>query len=131
MNAEELFAAIEARDGERLRRALSAGHDPDARDTLDMPALWRAVGQGEPDLVAALLEAGAAVDARTGQGNTPLMLAAARGDRRVARQLLAAGADPSVRNRWDFGPDDWAKWPANAPEMRRLIADPDGAAMES
>ncbi len=131
MTKENLFAAIEKRDPDGVRQALDAGADPDARDSLDLPALWRAVGQGERDIVALLLEAGARVDARTAQGNTPLMLAAARGDAKLARLLLDAGADPKARNRWDFGPENWANWPANAGEMLGLLAEPPTARQEN
>lgn len=122
MEVKDLLAAIDRRDAETARKALEAGVDPNGRDSLGMPALWRAVGQGDRDIVGLLLDHGARVDAATAQGNTPLMLAAARGDRNMAIQLLEAGADTGARNRWELGPEDWAVWPANAPEMRALLA---------
>lgn len=66
----------------------------------------------DPDVIRALLRAGASVEATDGGGNTPLHTAATTGAPAVMRVLLEAGADPSLRvevsrpaNPWD--PKDW------------------------
>jgi ankyrin repeat protein len=51
-----------------------------------------------PEVVTALLDAGADLGARTPKGNTALHLAAYRGFVRTASLLLARGADPAARN---------------------------------
>ncbi|WP_161958843.1 ankyrin repeat domain-containing protein [Ferruginivarius sediminum] len=123
MDRDDLLDAVARRDHGRARAALDAGVSPDAADRLGVTALLRAAGQGDRDMVALLLEHGATVDKSSDQGNTPLMLAAARGHVEVVGDLLAAGAAPGARNKWDYGPREWGKWPANAAEIQALLAE--------
>lgn len=123
MEKSELLDAVARRDHEKARRALTAGVSPDAADSYGVTALLRAAGLGDRAMVELLLEHGADVDKSSDQGNTPLMLAAARGHAEIVRDLLHAGADPGRQNKWDFGADDWAKWPANAADIRALLAE--------
>lgn len=58
----------------------------------------RAPGEPDPDLIAALLEAGADVSAPTPKGNTPLHIAGYKGYAGVVRLLLARGARRDARN---------------------------------
>lgn len=60
--------------------------------------LINAADQGNPEVVQALIEAGAAVDIETPSGWTALMLAASRGHADTVRLLVNAGAELRVRN---------------------------------
>jgi len=80
----------------------------DARDSSGRTPLHFASVYGTPDVVAALLSAGADVNARVAEpeypfvgGDTPLHLAAREGRPGVVEALLAAGANPSASNRAD------------------------------
>jgi len=55
-----------------------------------------AVG-GTPEIVAALLDAGANIEARDEGGETPLHKAAGYGSLGTVAALIAAGADPKAR----------------------------------
>ncbi|MDH3970503.1 MAG: ankyrin repeat domain-containing protein [Rhodospirillales bacterium] len=64
---------------------------------------------------------GAAGGRRAGAvGNTALMEAAARGHRKVVQAQLQASANPAHKNKWGLAAD-WARWPANAAEVRALL----------
>jgi cytohesin len=58
-------------------------------------ALHSAALRGSPDLVALLLDSGAAIEATTAGGFTPLQAAALRGDPATVQVLLDRGADPT------------------------------------
>lgn len=59
--------------------------------------------RGTPEVVAALLRAGADLDARDGEGMTPLIRSVRAGRPEVAAVLLDAGADPEILG----GPQRW------------------------
>jgi ankyrin repeat protein len=70
-----------------------AGH------TQETEALFRAVHEGSPDTVKALLSSpNVDVNAVDEHGNTPLIEAARLGHDKVATALLIAHADPSIKN---------------------------------
>jgi uncharacterized protein len=79
---------------------LERGADPraPARNATRVTPLHSAVAGGQVDIVAALLEHGAAVDARQQQGFTALHGAAFTGNRPMMELLLAHGADPDLRD---------------------------------
>jgi ankyrin repeat protein len=118
LSRPDVLAAIAARDRGALRDALANGGDPEQRGPGGEPVLSQAARTGDADLVAALLDAGAAVEAASACGNTALMEAAARGHLDVVKLLLARGARPTRRNKWGLGADDWAKWPENSAEIQ-------------
>lgn len=81
-----------------------------------------AAGRCEPEIVAALLEAGAGVDLADENRNTALFLASGEGRADVVRILLAAGPGSKAMRwgirRW-FAPRPTA--PAGRPECQRAI----------
>ncbi len=123
MDKTDLLNAVERGDHAAAQAAIEAGVSPDSADTLGITALLRAAGKGDLEIAALLLDHGARIDKSSDQGNTPLMLACARGHLELVDRLLAAGADPTQRNKWDFGPSDWGRWAANAPQVLARLGD--------
>jgi ankyrin repeat protein len=74
-------------------------------------ALHFAVLSGNPDVVKALLDAGARVDLQDVRGMPPLMWAVStdRPNVPIVRMLLEKGADPSTRSKVDESTVDWAR----------------------
>lgn len=86
-----------------VRLLLGAGADVNAADAGGWTALHKSVhnpdkDRGFPEVVQALVDAGADVEARIGYGIRPLMLAAGYGEAAVVEVLLHAGADVLARN---------------------------------
>ena len=87
-------------------------HDPNARDAFGYTALHAAARANNPELIAALVAAGADVDALDNDGYTPLLVAAGAKRRGGANAppktyspeaitaLAEAGADLDARNDW-------------------------------
>jgi hypothetical protein len=73
-------------------------------------ALLMAAAQGPPELIGALLDAGANVNSVESRKLTPLMLAIAADHQKpdVIRLLLARGADPSLSGAQVGTAADWA-----------------------
>lgn len=124
MSDKDLLAAIARGDADAAAKALDAGAKPGTPAPNGEPPLVLAAASGDARIVALLLERGAAADQAGEAGNTALMHAAARGHLGVARLLLARGADPKHANRWGVAVADWAKWPANAPEIEAELQNP-------
>jgi len=98
-----LLRAAHAGNLALVRMLLAAGADANAADALGWTALMKAaynadLDRGFPDVVQALIGAGANVEAQIGYGIRPLMLAAGYGETEVVRALLDAGADVLARN---------------------------------
>jgi ankyrin repeat protein len=91
-----------AANAEVARELIAAGADINARNRHKVfgpgnRPLHAAVYIDRPDVVNALIEAGAEVSATDDAGWTPLHLAVANGRMEIARSLLAAGADANAR----------------------------------
>jgi ankyrin repeat protein len=88
-------------------------------------ALLFAAVQGPPELIAALLDAGADVNASESRKLTPLMLAVAADHQKpdVIRLLLARGADPSLTGTQAGTAADWAT-KVGAPDAIALLHAP-------
>ncbi|MFO1315099.1 MAG: ankyrin repeat domain-containing protein [Burkholderiales bacterium] len=101
--ATALMRAAHGGDLALVRLLLAAGANVNAVAAGGWTALHKAVhnadeDRGFPDVVQALLDAGADVEARIGYGIRPLMLAAGYGETAVVETLLHAGADVLARN---------------------------------
>ena len=100
-----VLQALNAGDTTAVVVWLDGGGDVNA--TSDMPdgsvrgftMLMFACIQGNEQLVAALIERGAALDAQDSTGGTALMCAAIAGRASIVRRLLQAGAQPGLRNK--------------------------------
>jgi ankyrin repeat protein len=102
LNQRFLWAASEG-DSAVALRALELGADPKTADALGRNAILRAVrGDGDPELVRRLAEAGVPVDVPENGGRTAYSYAASRGDVAMMRQLESLGAEidrPDQKNR--------------------------------
>lgn len=82
----------------RFRDILAHETDINRQDSKKRTALIVASIQGEIEIAAMLLEAGARTDIADRSGNTPLNWAASRGESDIVRLLLEAGADFDDQN---------------------------------
>jgi uncharacterized protein len=97
-----LLAALWEGDRSAALAMIAGGADPNAPDT--RPTLGHGVTplhiaalREDPELIRALIAAGADVNVQSLAGQTPLWLACNAGRASAAGELLAAGADPNVR----------------------------------
>lgn len=90
--AAALFDAVLHKDPVRVREALRAGADANAKDDRGVPPLIYAGNFGQPEIVKALVDAGADVNANPEHDTTPLISAIMGGSVEAVKTLLAAGA---------------------------------------
>lgn len=86
-----------------VKALLAAGAEVEARDEREYTALMHGVynpdlDRGFPEVVQALIAAGADFETKIFYDIRPLMLAAGAGEAGVVQVLLKAGADPKARN---------------------------------
>ncbi len=96
LNVTALSAAIESGSADVVTTLIGAGADLHGRG--DLTPLQFAAQQGDPDVVRALLDGGAAPDEPGEDDWTPMMSAAFEGFAEVVRLLLDAGADPNCKS---------------------------------
>ncbi len=128
---QDLFRAIERGDLQRAKAALQAGADSHA-PRRGSDAFSLAVAQGNADLVAMMIEAGADVNRQISSAlfPTPLFVALAneqqqlseKGKTKLVARLLQAGADPNRRNRRGWSPLMVAAWLGHAAIIEDLLA---------
>jgi uncharacterized protein len=104
-----LLAALWGGDHAAALALIAAGADANAVDNRPVighgvTPLHIAAAADDPELVLALLAAGAVVDARSLAGHTPLWWACNGSHLATARELLAAGADPNARCNDGYSP---------------------------
>lgn len=86
-----------------VEHLIKSGATVDATDARGWTALMKALfnyemNRGFPDVVQALIDAGANIEHQITYGTRPLMLAAGYGEAGVVDVLLAAGADVNAKN---------------------------------
>lgn len=106
-----------------VTHVVALGVDVGARDAWGNTALFYAARGRRPDLVAALLQAGAAPDPVNEKGVTPLRqtLLVLPADVATLRLLLAAGADPRHRNGDGASVVELARLTGAGDEVLRLL----------
>ena len=88
---------------DQVKALLKAGADVAARDAREYNAIMCAVynadlDRGFPEVVQALIDAGADIESKIFYAIRPLMLAAGAGEAGVVQVLLKAGVDSKARN---------------------------------
>lgn len=80
-----------------------------------------AAQRGDLAALEGALAAGIKINTIDAHGNSALMYAAAAGQAKACQWLIEQGIDKGTRNDWGLGVRDWAQWPANADEIRKLV----------
>lgn len=101
--SKEMHLGVNEGDAKAVLKALEQGEVPEAQTQFGEHALHRGVRSGAPDVVDALLEAGASVHSKDASGKTPLITVCGTkassysiGHLKIVEKLLAAGADPEA-----------------------------------
>ncbi|OAB25606.1 hypothetical protein PMSD_27390 [Paenibacillus macquariensis subsp. defensor] len=97
---QDLLAASEQGDKERIRDLLSDGADIDATDTKGRTSAMIAVHTNQLDIFKLLIEQGADINIRDNNSDNPLLYAGAEGLLDFVKLAVAAGADTSILNRF-------------------------------
>ena len=105
----DIWSAVAAGNIKAVKGHLAKDVDINAKDSIfGSTALSSAALFGHTEIVALLLEAGAAVNARNRDGGTPLHNAAFLGQYETAKLLLENGAEVNIRNGDGGTPSDAA-----------------------
>jgi len=97
---QDLLAASEKGDKDRIRNLLSDGADIDATDTKGRTSALIAVHTNQLDIFRLLIEQGADINIRDNNLDNPLLYAGAEGLLDFVKMAVEAGADTSILNRY-------------------------------
>ena len=126
----ELAVAIRTDDAKAFASAMAAKPDVNELDAGGLSPLYHAVVARNPQVVGALLAAGAQ-PVVPGQSGDPLLAATINGDREIIASLLDKGADPAAGNPGSR-PVDAAVASGRVEVLRQLLrAKPDGKLPQS
>lgn len=90
---DRLWEAVRNGDAAAINELLDGGADVNARNELNINALWIAAGKDKPEIVELLISRGADVNVRDGIWyQTPLSIAVGGGSEEKVKMVLAAGA---------------------------------------
>jgi ankyrin repeat protein len=117
---KELLDAFDLSPYERVRAAIEAGANVNARDNWDSTTLHKAAAYGHTDIAELLITNGAVVNTRDHKKSTPLHRAATYGQPAIARLLIENGADVNAKTVDGKTPLDCAII-ASAPDMVELL----------
>ena len=106
---------------EKVRRHLTKGTDPNAKDKKRQTPLHHAVDRGHGGVARLLLAGGADVEARDALGQTPLYRAVERGHGETVALLLEAGADVETRTDKKVSPLYAAAYRGHVDLIERLL----------
>lgn len=95
----KLEEAADSHDFEKIAALVADGANPDSGLRGFASLLIYAVKQGQQELTARLLSAGAATELADDAGDTPLMHAARNGQDDIVELLLEQGANPLAENK--------------------------------
>ncbi len=120
---EKLIEAIEKGNTDAVILLIKVGADPNMMDEYGgYTALMVASGEGYPEIVRILLDAGVNPNEYTISQNTALLISVQNGNTEIVRMLLNAGADPNMMDEDQFAPISSAI-ENNEIEMVRMLLD--------
>lgn len=93
-----LFESVAQGKLEIVNALISAGADPNVKNSTGLTALMRLSEDSSAEIVRALVDVGAKVNHKDADGDTPLHMAAALEKTEILRALLDAGAKVNARN---------------------------------
>ncbi|WP_341347894.1 ankyrin repeat domain-containing protein [Paenibacillus sp. FSL H3-0469] len=97
---QQLWAAVQQGDRDRVTRLLAEGADIDATDSSGRTPAMIAVHTNQLEAFKLLVEQGADIDIRDNRLDNPLLYAGAEGMLDFVKVAIAAGADTSILNRF-------------------------------
>ena len=101
-----------------VQAAIDKGADVNASKGGKTPLIVAATSNKHPEVITALLKAGADMEARDSQyGGTALMWAAVNENSEIIATLLKGGADPNARDPYDSTALMWAAVNSQNPEV--------------
>jgi ankyrin repeat protein len=111
-----------ANDAPGVQSLITQGISPNDTDDAGHAGLHIAAINGNAQIVAILIKAGAQIDIKDPLGDTPLFYAADRGEPDICKMLLDAGASPEAQNRSGVTPLMTAARRGNTEVVRLLLA---------
>ncbi|MBX7134934.1 MAG: ankyrin repeat domain-containing protein [Fimbriimonadaceae bacterium] len=118
---QDLFLAIDHRDVNEVKNLLKNGADPNSRNGLLFTPLYIASASHQPDVMEALISAGAEIDAESPYG-TALTFAAISGHTAGIKMLIGKGADVNNSRVDGLTPLLMAANSGSAPAVAELLA---------
>ena len=123
MDTLDLIQAIDKNDTETVRRAMTAGMDPNRTDGIERLALPMAIDNLNEEMIALLLAGGANPNLQGNDGESALYKAVTWAHEPIVKMLLDAGGDPTLPIATGDTPMDFAKHKKNK-SMINLLSNP-------
>ena len=126
MDTIDLIQAIDKNDTEIVRRAMTAGMDPNRTDGIERRPLPMAIDNLNEEMIALLLAGGADPNLLGKDGESALYKAVTWAHEPIVKMLLDAGGDPNSPIATGDSPMDFAKHKGNE-SMMNLLSNPTAA----